>query len=890
MDTMIPTNTLANSTFDLMFMDDEIQPSIVDINKLTTMDMEESYYLRTVDFVNEQIRDLTESKLTLYKAISESTSDVVVLESFSDFFAKVRDIIEKFLKWIKSIYQRFVNALNSFVNNDKYIAKHKKDLDKFKDADEFKITGYEFTFSPNIPDPNAGLDWSNDLVKDLIGDANGAIGAEQVKAAIGRLDREAEYDKFRATLLGFTDVITSAQYNEELFRIYRNGEIDTDEITVDASYVRIAKNRYFDFAKTKKDIEAQMKRLDDAYRHLEKNIKDITSRGGALTPEELVKKFPEPDKTRIDNSELKGVGISSEFLYQLDVYIKNKCEQIQEFSNIHAMAFSAKLDAVKDCYKQDRATLYGALGKIYRPDSKRESAEYQEEVNKYLNIFEGSEDVIPFGGNPTVVDNPDDTTSEETAVEKPKYAISDESFIGSGFGSSIYMSESAYNEYLNNKIANESKLIQSLGGMITVKESVMLEAKASDNIKAKWNKLIEFAKGLIARFLESMSNILLDNKAYLEKYKDIILNKKPKEDLKYSYTGDYETGIQRLMNTEVPAFNYDAYKETLNQEGVGAATEQIMKANGQGEFKYEDDRTLAEQFKDFFIAADRGKSEGTFNQLEFRKMYNFCYNFEDIKNITNKDINNLEKSTAQIEQAITNAIRASKNAQPNNTPNSTANQQTGQNQNNNQGGKQQQATGESAMLEANGGVNITGQDKVAEKEKTQATISGNQDGRDPNKQNTNAVSQMTSTNNIGGDKDNTDKYNKDTVKVADGMSEEEAVKQVTEVMNKWQNINRSLIASKLTACERIATDYMDLIRAHVRSYGGKDLNDNKDNRATKQDAGNYQKGQNQGGEQQQQPAEGNAEGNVNAQPENNDQGGQQQQEQPKKRGIFRRNK
>ena len=46
------------------------------------------------------------------------------------------------------------------------------------------------------------------------------------------------------------------------------------------------------------------------------------------------------------------------------------------------------------------------------------------------------------------------------------------------------------------------------------------EAKLSDRIKATWKKFIAFIKGLVAKFMESLSNILLDEKAYLEKYKE----------------------------------------------------------------------------------------------------------------------------------------------------------------------------------------------------------------------------------------------------------------------------------------------------------------------------------------------------------------------------------
>ena len=58
-------------------------------------------------------------------------------------------------------------------------------------------------------------------------------------------------------------------------------------------------------------------------------------------------------------------------MVKLDSYVKIKIDQIQEYSNIHTLAFAAKLDAMKECAKQDRNTLYTALSRIQRTDNRR---------------------------------------------------------------------------------------------------------------------------------------------------------------------------------------------------------------------------------------------------------------------------------------------------------------------------------------------------------------------------------------------------------------------------------------------------------------------------------------------------------------------------------------
>ena len=113
-------------------------------------------------------------------------------------------------------------------------------------------------------------------------------------------------------------------------------------------------------------------------------------------------------------------------------------------------------------------------------------------------------------------------------------------------------------EYLDSKISNQNNLFRAINrytGMTEGASMVMLES-VGDKVKSKWNKLVEFVKTMVSKFMESITNILLNEKDYLEKYKDIILKKPPKSDMKYSYTGDYKIGIDRLINTELPLFNY----------------------------------------------------------------------------------------------------------------------------------------------------------------------------------------------------------------------------------------------------------------------------------------------------------------------------------------------
>ena len=63
--------------------------------------------------------------------------------------------------------------------------------------------------------------------------------------------------------------------------------------------------------------------------------------------------------------------MSADLMQQIDIFVKQQVDRIQEYSNIHTLAFAAKLDAMKESAKQDKNTLYTAISKVQRTESKR---------------------------------------------------------------------------------------------------------------------------------------------------------------------------------------------------------------------------------------------------------------------------------------------------------------------------------------------------------------------------------------------------------------------------------------------------------------------------------------------------------------------------------------
>lgn len=378
-----PTNSLASASFDVLNISG-VEDPLINVDRLSSTDYEESYFASAIAYINETRNEYTKAKITLYHAISEAKTQRVVLESFSDFFVKIKEIIDKFLKFIKSMFARFLTNLNKLIGSEKYLKKHKKDFDKFKSSDEFEFEGYNYTFSRLIPASDVLASYNEDLFKDdgFYGiSGTNAISVDTVRGATETLanNLESNYDTFRGRVLGKSESIHTTDFSNELFKIYRDGEDTTKNVTVDYSYIHNAKDRFFNYSETKKHVDNQYKQIEYSYTKLKQQVEDMVKRNGDLNAKAFYNRIPSNSNVQsIEDTDVGNNGdglvnatISGDLMTQLDIYVKAKVDQIQEYSNIHTMAFAAKLDAMSEAYKQDKVTLYTALARMQRTDSKR---------------------------------------------------------------------------------------------------------------------------------------------------------------------------------------------------------------------------------------------------------------------------------------------------------------------------------------------------------------------------------------------------------------------------------------------------------------------------------------------------------------------------------------
>lgn len=367
-----------------------------------------------------------------------------------------------------------------------------------------------------------------------------------------------------------------------------------------------------------------------------------------------------------------------------------------------------------------------------------------------------------------------------------------------------------YQDYLDNIIANEEALAEELKKYIPTNESAyknieaITENKAGDNIRANSIRFNNFIANLIDKFIGSVTNVILEkNKQWLKDNEEIIKNKKPKPDQRITHTGDYNIAIKRCYDLTLPVFDYEKYGDDLIKGNTDTVILQIMQ--GKTGFTYDKEKDMAESFKAYFIAAEKGKITTDFSNLNMTEIYNFCYNFKKIKDATDKDKNYIKQST----DAILKAVDAELKKNGENTSKSTVT--------NDATNPQSSTTNKPAP--------DTKSDDLESKNDSQSTdnngtksestfMSYFRETEENKEDNTHTNMEISGATDSSG-KASTDNSASDATK--SGHSEAE----LTAMANKWQEICRKIIGARYNALLQIAKNYMVIMRTHVNSITGK---------------------------------------------------------------------
>lgn len=374
---------------------------IIDIDNIGYLDVSfnsHSFIQEGYDFILEMNNHYMDAEKTFYTIILGSYGDnKIINESFSGFFDKIKSIIRKFIEWIKKVFKEFVVKINALFSAEKYLKKNSKLFVKFNSDDEFEFNGYTFTNIENSDIPKASA--LNAFTKDA--SADGVFKADNIYAgnsndktamttnANSLLDSKIDalnngledfYDAFRGEVIGKSEKFDSTEFAEELFKLFRSDETSPSMITIDATFVSEAYRRFEKNKDVVKSIEKTQKDIIKDYealeRYLDKMIKinkegDINKIGfSSYDANSYIGKNVDiltgGSADSISGSEIYNTSTSD----KMNNYIKIQSAKVNQMCAIHTQAFSAKLEAAKNCFSQDKKILYKALSQIVKRSNK----------------------------------------------------------------------------------------------------------------------------------------------------------------------------------------------------------------------------------------------------------------------------------------------------------------------------------------------------------------------------------------------------------------------------------------------------------------------------------------------------------------------------------------
>ena len=381
------------------------ESSTINIDNIGYIDTElknQSFIQEGYDFILEIGRDYMNAEKTFYTEVLGSYGDnEIITESFDGFFNKIKEIINKFIEWIKKVFKQFVTKINALFNNEKYIKKNQKLLNKFESQDEFEFNGYEFTNidKTNIPAANAqeafidetnGKGYFNNWYTK--GDYNDTTDSDRtlrngetetlntaLDNSLTTLNDNLEdfYDAFRGKVIGKNEKIDSNDYPNELFSFFRNDENTTSNITIDATYVLEAYRRFDKYKDLVKSIEKTQKDMIKDYEALEKYLDKMIKLTKSDSKNTL--SFTSVGSNKYVSGQITALGVtdfSAKTVYdtstydKMNNYLKTQSSKVSQMCTIHTQAFTAKLEAAKDQFKQDKKILYKALQQVIKRSNK----------------------------------------------------------------------------------------------------------------------------------------------------------------------------------------------------------------------------------------------------------------------------------------------------------------------------------------------------------------------------------------------------------------------------------------------------------------------------------------------------------------------------------------
>ena len=300
-----------------------------------------SFFINSLEYTmmeNREINIMLSQTYSSNELIKESIGSTLFKDILSKIDPKkiIIKIIESFMNLLDKLWNEFKAVMLNLVNKDIVIHKYKSDLMKIDKSFYYPETCYKYTnlgtnTSRTSFKYNLDIEFSNMCIG--LNDIKHSSTYAEVSSRLKELrvmynDQQSYFDDCRSKIVNKHEPVSRDKFSIELFNFYRNDGIIYEGIDIDPVWLKNIIDDYFNHSKNMKVVERDIKLLKEASKNILKEVKHL--------------KLENYVKENITEE------IKQSFLFVL----KNFTIRIEQLAEIYSMTLSAKMDAVKENYKQ----------------------------------------------------------------------------------------------------------------------------------------------------------------------------------------------------------------------------------------------------------------------------------------------------------------------------------------------------------------------------------------------------------------------------------------------------------------------------------------------------------------------------------------------------------
>ena len=634
-------------------------------DKVFIKPVNETYLFSAIDALREMNTIINKETEKLYMSIAEADSKEEENKLFADYFYQFKSIFQEFSSKVHQMKSRMIIAVENKVETWEELLKNDEYISRFDK--EFNYSGHNFLHMGESDYPRLSLhkyyqkefDYLGNLMQDNTINASPSTKLKIIATVYNNFSKcSGDKDWIKDLVKDMVDIddkeITRS-YSECIYNSLR----DKYEITVNKGMLYTCKENLSDYEDI---IDAATKLCDNLLYDVEKVAENISSYLFRNKDNKL------KIKTDTDGIIDRDYRLDTYSMNQLDLFIKNKINQINKLLNVYTIAIGIKFDTVVDYIDQNIDILKTAKEYYFNGDDEEsENNEDQELDDPVDNESEDNDDDQDDNGDVNDdLDNLDDS-EKEPIEEKPEdnddssNELEEENEDNDGLESDeenensddleLNMEDDKFEEgYLFESELFELEMMYETHNMHqSIKSALLLEEETPDNNQSSsgvdnvskiadkanvWQKIITKLISLWRKFKEVITTQSKLKVEYLKKNEKYINTsiKGVEGTVTLAYTPD----LNALQNLKIEDLNYDAMEQYLVSNDAYCEQYYGNYYNNKGE------KSFSDYMKEKILKGERKIDPKDSKYI--KEAFDFCEDYLDKVSAIEKQTNIIEKA------------------------------------------------------------------------------------------------------------------------------------------------------------------------------------------------------------------------------------------------------